>query len=132
MPPDRPTYRSEDVSVIVPTIDTEVSFTECIRLLLANHPKEIIVVTVPWNLNRVRRLIEPRQLEHIGQKSKIRIFTVNRASKREQVMRGIEASTGKILALVDDDTFWPQPMVLSYLLVPFEDPTVGGSTGTQR
>lgn len=123
-------YQPEDTSIIVPTVDTENTFAECVRLLLVNCPKEIIIVTVPWNLNRVRDFLKALTREEGYEK--LKVLTVKHANKREQLVYGIKASSGKILALVDDDIFWPQPTVLSSLLAPFQDPTVGESTGIQR
>lgn len=116
--PENPGFLPEDVSIIVPTIDTEDTFTECLRLWLANNPREIIVVTVPRDLTRVHQLIQPIQRPDFD---KIHVYTVAQANKRAQLIRGIKASTGCILALVDDDTFWPHDQVMQYLLAPFED-----------
>ncbi len=127
--PEDPTLTSEDVSIIVPTIDTEDTFTECLRLWLANKPKEIIVVTIPRDLDRVNQMIQPIPRPDFD---KIQVRTVPNPNKRAQLIRGIEAAAGTILALVDDDTFWPHDMVLRYLLAPFEDKNVGACGGAQK
>ncbi|OIW30741.1 family 2 glycosyltransferase [Coniochaeta ligniaria NRRL 30616] len=127
--PDNPTLTSEDVSIIVPTIDTEDTFTECLRLWLANKPKEIIVVTIPRDLARVQQLVQPIAQPDFD---KIQVLTVPEANKRAQLIRGIQAATGTILSLVDDDVFWPHDMVLPYLLAPFEDKKVGACGGPQK
>lgn len=38
----------------------------------------------------------------------------------------------QVIALVDDDAFWPTTTVLPYLLAGLEDPKVGGVQGKQR
>lgn len=59
-------------------------------------------------------------------------MTADYASKRHQMVVGVQEAQGKILALVDDDAFWNTTEVIPYLLAPFEDPKVGGVTGKQR
>jgi len=100
---------------------------KCLSSQLLNHPREIVIVTIMRDKDRV--------LELVGKvddpDGKIRVLTVEAADKRRQMVCGIQATTGKILALVDDDTFWPTPAVLSYLLAGFQDATVGGAVGGQ-
>lgn len=45
---------------------------------------------------------------------------------------GIRLARGKIIALVDDDAFWPATTVLPYLLAGLENAKVGGVQGKQR
>lgn len=45
---------------------------------------------------------------------------------------GIRMARGQVIALVDDDAFWPATTVLPYLLAGLEDPKVGGVQGKQR
>jgi glycosyltransferase involved in cell wall biosynthesis len=116
------------VSIIVPTIDTESTFTECIRLWLKCKPREIIIVTVPRNKGRVGQLVEPLR----GVADKIIILTAPLANKRQQLMIGVKAARGEICALVDDDVYWPVDTVVPYLLAPFEDAEVGAVAGIQR
>ena len=127
--PKTPTVTTEQVSIIVPTIDTEHTFTECLQLWLRNNPREIIVVTIPRDLWRVRKLIEP--IDAAG-RDKILVLSVPKANKREQMVCGIKAATGSILALVDDDVFWPHPRVLPALLAPLENKDVGAVGGPQK
>lgn len=124
--PDAPTYSSNDVSIVVPTIDTDSNFIECMRLWLKSKPREIIVVTVPRCEAHVLQLLAPVLND------KITILTVPLANKRQQLMAGVKAATGKIIALVDDDAYWRGPAVIPYLLAPFENPEVGLVAGLQR
>lgn len=59
--PVKPNYIHKDVSIIVPTINTESTFTECMRLWLEANPREIIISTVERNRASVEQLIEPFQ-----------------------------------------------------------------------
>ncbi|KAK2035099.1 family 2 glycosyl transferase [Colletotrichum zoysiae] len=126
--PENPSYQSTDVSIVIATIDTPDSFTDCLRLWLANRPKEIIIVTIDRDLQRVHDLVKPVITEG---DDRISVMTADYASKRHQMVVGIKQAKGKILALVDDDAFWNTLQVLPHLLAPFEDPKVGGSFGKQ-
>jgi SepF-like predicted cell division protein (DUF552 family) len=89
--PERPNYSHKDVSIIVPTIDTEATFTECMRLWLKANPREIVIATVERNKARVEQLIEPLR-QHAD---KIIIVTAALANKRHQLIVGVKAARGK-------------------------------------
>ncbi|KAF4241693.1 hypothetical protein CNMCM8980_005120 [Aspergillus fumigatiaffinis] len=93
--PERPNYSHKDVSIIVPTIDTEATFTECMSLWLKANPREIVIATVERNKARVEQLIEPLR-QHAD---KIIIVTAALANKRHQLIVGVKAARGKIFAL---------------------------------
>lgn len=122
------TYCSTDVSIIVPTIDTESTFTECVRLWLKSNPREIIIVTVPRCKAHVEQLVMPIH----DFEDKITILIAPLANKRHQLMVGAKAASGKIHALVDDDAYWSADTVIPHLLAPFEDDRVGAVAGLQR
>lgn len=126
--PEKPNYGPGDVSIIVPTIDTESTFTECMRLWLKSKPREIIIVTVERNRERVVQLVQPFQEDA----DKIVILIAPLANKRLQLIVGVKAARGRIFALVDDDVYWRVDSVVPYLLAPFEDPEVGAVAGIQR
>lgn len=48
------------------------------------------------------------------------------------MVRGIKFATGSVLALVDDDVFWPHNLVLPYLLAPLDDEKIGAVGGPQK
>ncbi|OHF03671.1 glycosyltransferase family 2 [Colletotrichum orchidophilum] len=125
--PEEPTYKSTDVSIIVATINTPDTFTDCLRLWLANKPKEIIIVTIERDLQRVLDLVKP--VKNDGD-DRISVEIAEYASKRYQMVVGIKQAKGKVVALVDDDAFWGT-LVLPYLLAGFEIPKIGGVTGKQ-
>ncbi|PLB36807.1 polysaccharide synthase [Aspergillus candidus] len=125
--PVKQNYTHNDVSIIVPTIDTESTFTECMRLWLKANPREIVIATVERNKARVEELIEPLR-QHAD---KIVIVISPLANKRHQLIVGVKAAMGKIFALVDDDVYWRVGTVVPYLLAPFEDAQVGAVAGIQ-
>ena len=126
--PEKPTISTRDVSILIPTINTPDAFTECMRLWLANEPKEIIIVTIPRDLQRVKELLAP-----VGDTSTpISVFTVPKPGRRAQMSLALDKATGSIITYVDDDTYWPTNKVLPHLLAGFHDPAVGGVMGRQR
>ncbi|PHH90277.1 hypothetical protein CDD83_4112 [Cordyceps sp. RAO-2017] len=119
---------ARDVSIVAATIDTPDAFSACLRTWAGNAPKEIIIVTVPHDAARVRALVSAAQ---VPSTVPVTVLTHPRATKRGQMSRGIRQSTGRIVALADDDTYWP-PTALAHLLAPFEDPAVGGVGGRHK
>lgn len=126
--PDNPTIHTEDVSLIVPTIEPDDMFTYCLELWAANKPLEIIIVTIERDLARVRELLSKTAPEV---QVLARVFTATTANKREQLNVGILESKGTVLALVDDDAIWTKTTVLPYLLAGLENPKVGACCGMQ-
>lgn len=110
------------------TIDTPAEFANNIRLCLGNKPKEIIIVTIPRDLQLVQKLILP-----VAEQSTIpvSIFTVPKPGKRVQMALAIQKARGAILCFADDDTIWPSANILPYLLAGFEGENVGGVVGKQ-
>ncbi|KAK8118173.1 glycosyltransferase family 2 [Apiospora kogelbergensis] len=102
-PADRRRFHPADVSLVVPTVDTDfVVFAACLASWSRCAPGEIIVVATEAQAARVA---EP--------------------NKRHQLIKGIQASRGKILALVDDDAKWESAETLTSLLAPFEVDDIG-------
>ena len=125
--PEKATLQPNDVSIVIATIDTPKVFTECLASFLTNNPLEIVIVTIPKDEGHVMRLVNAVD----DPEGKITVLTVDKANKRGQMVRGIQQVSGKVIALVDDDTTWPQTTVLPYLLAGFEDKRVGGASGSQ-
>lgn len=124
--PKEPLYASDDVTVIIPTLDGD---PECLRemipTLLSTRPVEIILVTVDSNYKSAKQLVE-----HIGSKY-IRVLSVPRANKRLQLCRAIPEVSTEITVLADDDVLWPS-MLLHWILAPFDDKSMGGVGTCQR
>ncbi|OAL19341.1 hypothetical protein AYO22_09885 [Fonsecaea multimorphosa] len=123
--PEERAYSASDVSIIIPTVDTDLAFSECLGGLLRNRPLEIIIITTEEEEGRVRGLVYTPAVEgNIGQ-TDVRVLTVSKANKRDQLLRGINESKGGIMALVDDDAFWEHDTVLTHLLAPFQQEDIG-------
>jgi len=121
---------SQDVTVIVPTIQSDGSFTEAFLTWIANDPLEIIIVMIDSKLQEMQSIITKTFKDVAGSSTKVMVLSIPLAGKRRQMARGIQRASGSILVLADDDVFWP-PMLLPYLLACFEVPEVGG-VGTRQ
>jgi glycosyltransferase involved in cell wall biosynthesis len=127
--PENPQYSTQDVSIVVATIETPNTLPESLHQWLSNDPLEIIIVTIQRDLELVQSLVS-----QVPEAARItQIVTCGITNKREQLAQGIRMARGQIIALVDDDAFWPATTVLPYLLAGLEeDPSVGGVQGKQR
>ncbi|ORZ00363.1 nucleotide-diphospho-sugar transferase [Syncephalastrum racemosum] len=124
-PIENPLYDSkEDVTIVVPTIDAGEEFREAARSWIACKPKEILVVTEESMEGPIRALADSINPELI------KVLTVPRANKRDQMVKGIQHTKTDILVFADDDVIW-QPTMLEYILACFEDESIGG-VGTSQ
>ncbi|KAJ6591768.1 glycosyltransferase family 2 protein [Mycena vulgaris] len=124
--PENPTYiASEDVTIIVPTIDAGEEFKEAARSWLVGQPKEILIIT------EEKMLKELQALANAVDPERIRVLTVPFANKRLQMSHGIKNATTDIIFFADDDAIWP-PTLLPSVLACFEDQKVGGVGTSQR
>ena len=124
--PDNPTYiPSEDVTIIVPTIDAGEEFKDAARSWLVGNPKEVLIITEEKMLGPLQDLANQVDAE------RIRVLTVPFANKRLQMSHGIKNTTTDIIVFADDDAIWP-PTLLPYVLACFEDQKVGGVGTSQR
>lgn len=124
--PENPTYiASEDVTIIVPTIDAGEEFKEAAHSWLVGKPKEILIITEEKMLGPLQELANAVDPE------RIRVLTVPFANKRLQMSHGIKNTTTDIIVFADDDAIWP-PTMLPYMLACFEDQKIGGVGTSQR
>ncbi|EXJ59352.1 uncharacterized protein A1O5_12233 [Cladophialophora psammophila CBS 110553] len=123
--PEKRAYNPSDVSIIIPTVDTDPTFSECLGGLLKNKPLEVLIITTVEEEDRVRALVRAASAENNSGRTDLHILTVPKANKRDQLLRGINASKGGIMALVDDDAFWQHDTVLDHLLAPFQQEDIG-------
>ena len=125
-PKPNPTYNpTEDVTIIVPTIDAGEEFKIAARSWLACKPKEIVIITetkMRGPLQELANEVDPER---------IRVLTVPKANKRLQMVAGINATTTEILVFADDDAIW-KPTMLDYILACFEDLKMGGVGTSQK
>ncbi|KAK4495717.1 hypothetical protein PRZ48_012985 [Zasmidium cellare] len=124
-----PTYRSSDVSVIIPTtFKTPQELAQCVARILGNNPAAIFVVTATANVPLVQDLLS---LLASASATTIKVLGVDVLNKRNQILKAMPEIQTEITVLADDDVFWPDHY-LSYLLAIFEDPEVGAGGTRQR
>ncbi|KAI9680947.1 MAG: hypothetical protein M1829_001027 [Trizodia sp. TS-e1964] len=122
---NEPTLTSNDVTVIIPTIDGKGDeLIDTVRSVLAACPFEVILVTPD---EHVELLCKVANKIH----SKIKVLGVSRPNKRVQLCRAIPEVRTKITILADDDVVWPIKL-LQWVLAPFERPEIGGVGTSQR
>lgn len=125
LPPENPKLTAQDVSVIIPTLEgCGDELVETIRSILANHPFELLLVTIEANRKKAEKM-----LEIMPAKSRIRLFTVLHPNKRHQMVRALPEVRTAITIFSDDDVSWP-PSVLPWILAPFEKDEMFGGVGT--
>lgn len=124
-------YQPSDVTVIVPTVDPENrDFAGCISTIMANKPKQIIIVAVGSRMaSLTEKILTEQQLR--SQEVPITVLWTAVANKRVQITRAIPRIQTAITAIVDDHVFWRSPNFLPAALAAFEDPKVG-AVGTNK
>ncbi|KAF2167927.1 glycosyltransferase family 2 protein [Zasmidium cellare ATCC 36951] len=124
---EKPTYTSDDVSVIIPTtFKTPDEIAHCVQRILGNRPAAIFMVTANINVPLVESLVAIHTST-----STITVLGVDELNKRNQILKAMPLIKTKITVLADDDVFWPDNY-LEYLLAIFEDPGVGAGGTRQR
>ncbi|KAF2765462.1 hypothetical protein EJ03DRAFT_345664 [Teratosphaeria nubilosa] len=124
--PDSPSYSSDDVTIILPTIAAGGEELETtLRTCLQSEPYQLLLVTVDSNVESLIKVAKA-----INEK-KIRVLSIREANKRRQMCRAIPEVSTAITIFVDDDVVWPQK-VLQWMLAPFENPEIGGVGTSQR
>lgn len=123
--PEERLYDASDVSLVVPTIDADMDFAGFLCRWLSNRPREVILVTLESEEAVLRRVIESQEVQSAKKETRIELLTVKHANKRDQLCVGINASTGKIIALVDDDAYYKSDEIPLHLLAPFQEDDVG-------
>lgn len=124
--PADPTYSSNDVTVIIPTIHNNFEeLRESMQSILACRPYELLLVTTSDKYDKLLCFVKSLEV------SNIRIFHVPIANKRIQVCEAIPKVKTPIIVMADDDVTWPST-ILPWLLAPFEDGKIGGVGPCQR
>jgi len=122
---EKPKFRAEDVTVIVPTtFKTPSELIQCLRCILSCAPAAVYVVTGNNNVELVREICG---IERFGNVS---VLGVNKLNKRKQMLRALKEVDTDIVVFADDDVFWPD-QYLDYLLAIFEDDSTGAG-GTRQ
>lgn len=126
---ENPTYKTTDISVVVPTKATPAIFKDCLRLWALNKPKEIIISTIYDEAEAIRQLLaedEPLALIREKYGVGIKVVCVPDGGRRVQLAKGIQHATGRLIATVDDSVQW-RPNYLRDMAACFEDPAVGAA-----
>ncbi|KAI6374824.1 Type 2 glycosyltransferase [Pyricularia grisea] len=124
--PSKPSYTSDDVTVVIPTIhDNFDELRPSLESILATQPHELIMVTTADKFEDLQRVAKTLSSPNI------RIFCTQYANKRIQVCEALPKITTRITIMADDDVTWPSTM-MPWILAPFEDPKIGGVGTCQR
>lgn len=124
--PENPTYSSQDVTVIIPTIESNVeALRGPVSSILACDPHEVILVTT---FGKYHNLL---QFTSSLKDSRVKVYGTKIANKRIQLREAIPRVTSRITVLVDDDVTWPTT-ILPWILAPFERPEIGSVGVCQR
>lgn len=115
-------YKSNDVTIIVPTIDNGEEFIQAAERWLANEPYEIIIVTS----DKMKEEIAATCRGKTSDPAKFRVLSVPNPNKRVQLVKGVEAAMTPIVALSDDDAIWTSDKFLAWMLAPFDSDRMGG------
>lgn len=117
---------NRDVTILVPTIDSGEEIKRAIKSWMENNPFEIIFITT----SVAQVALESLAREFDPECKLIRVLTINKPNKRNQLVKGINHTKTEITVLCDDDAIWP-PTMLDYILAPFENDRMGG-VGTSQ
>lgn len=129
----RPKYTGQDAAVIVPTVDpTTKKFYGCLKSILENSPRLLIIVTVGHLATIVEEKLSTEDLRSRYPTTTICTLKSQVPNKRKQILLGLgEAEVHRetkadipIIVFVDDQVSWG-PRFLPSLLAAFEDPKVG-------
>lgn len=109
------------MSIVVPTYQEDpVIFAAAIESWLANKVEEIILVIDASDA----------KCQEIGRRYPVTIVITDIPGKRDALVRGWNAATTPLVALVDSDTIWADD-VAAEVCKPFKDPRIGG-VGTRQ
>jgi hypothetical protein len=125
-------YARLDCTAIIPTVDpTNKDFLECLKSILVNAPKALILTTVGRRNARICQEILDSFERPYGTFTEMTVVRSDIPNKRRQLVVAIPTVTTKITLLVDDHVFWPCGAFLPTVLAPFEDMDVG-CVGTRK
>ncbi|TGJ86408.1 hypothetical protein E0Z10_g2359 [Xylaria hypoxylon] len=125
--PDNPTFTSDDVTVIIPTIHNVFEeLRPSLESILACRPAELILVTTVDKHAGLEKLAKS-----LPTPENVRVLFTPIANKRLQVCEALPNVRTEITVMADDDVTWPTTL-LPWILAPFEDPKMGGVGTCQR
>lgn len=124
--PNSPTFSHRDVTIILPTISTDIKeLRKTIQSMLACNPSLILLVTTKHPYKALQKVCKSMNAKNL------KVLKSPVTSKRLQVCRAIPLVKTSITVMADDDVIWPKT-ILPWLLAPFEDKKIGGVGTCQR
>jgi hypothetical protein len=129
--PAKPKYGRSNVTAIIPTVEPQnPDFDECIRSVLKNGPKKILVVTVGEKNFKLtekicKKIWEQFKSSNPDSETTIKVTKTSEANKRRQLGAVIPEVDTEITAWVDDHVFLPTENFLPAAIAPFDDDKVG-------
>ena len=83
-------------------------------------------------MERIQKLVNSPSIKATRREADLKILSIQHANKRDQLVLGINLSSGDLIALVDDDAYWESDTVLDHLLAPFQHQDIGLVGGPVR
>ena len=124
--PKNPTNSCKDVTIILPTISTDIEeLRQTIQSMLDCNPSQILLITTTSQYNILQKFSKSMNTR------KLKVLESPVASKRLQVCIAIPLVKTPITIMADDDVTWPST-ILPWLLAPFENEKMGGVGTCQR
>ncbi|POS70603.1 capsule polysaccharide synthase Cps1 [Diaporthe helianthi] len=120
--PANPSYTSRDVSVLIPTVETNEAFLNCVRSFCVNNPAYVFIITVGQELRaQIDESLQKLRLEYPT--VNIQVHSTNAANKRRQIETVIPLIQTRLTSMADANVIWG-PRFLRSALAPFEDPNI--------
>ena len=114
------------VSIIVPAYNEEAGVAAAVRSLAGGDYPEIEVIVVDdGSTDRTAEVVEGLGLDNV------RVVRQPNGGKPAALNTGIAAASHDLIVTVDGDTRF-DPLTLSYLVQPFQDPGVGAVSGNTK
>ncbi|GAA5999098.1 hypothetical protein JCM11641_005130, partial [Rhodosporidiobolus odoratus] len=106
--PNEPTYTArEDVTIIVPTIDSDSHFLTAMRTWLIGQPYEILIITATSVLPALQAFADEINAEDAANNpgvmmgrdgtGRVRVFGVERPNKRVQMAEGVRRTLTDVI-----------------------------------
>lgn len=119
------------VSVVIPIYNESPSILENTFSSLKSNLKDIteIIACVDYRDPKSAELLNSWKNQFEG---KLEVLIIPERGKRIAEATGIKKAKGDVVVIMDSDTILADDKVISELIKPFADPSVGGVTSNQR
>ena len=122
--PEKPTLTADDVTVIIPTIETDMNeLRTTLESVIAVAPARFILVTTVDKRARIEKLARSLNFP------RLEVLATAIANKRLQVCEALPLVRTRITVMADDDVVWPVT-IMPWLLAPFDHDSRMGGVGT--